>query len=176
MNRDSARTALQLARALQEASGEARPVPPPAPVPDPVRQFDDIVTDPELRSTSRQLFADGHYAQSVEEAYKFLNNLVKRRSGLETEDGASLMTKAFSVNSPKLKLSKELKSQSSQNQQAGYMRIMEGCMIGIRNPRAHTHAHPDDPRNALELLAFCNHVTRVVRTAIRTRQRKQKKP
>jgi Protein of unknown function (Hypoth_ymh) len=53
------------------------------------------------------------------------------------------------------------------------MRILEGCMIGIRNPRAHTHAHPDDARNAIELLSFCNHLVRLVRSAIRARRRKK---
>jgi hypothetical protein len=100
VDRDSARRALELARALQEASGETRPVPPPPAIHDIERQFDELVTDEELRSVARQLFFDGHYALAVEEAYKFLNNLVKRRAGLDSEDGAGLMTKAFSATSP----------------------------------------------------------------------------
>jgi Protein of unknown function (Hypoth_ymh) len=110
VDRDSARRAFELARALQEASGEARPVPPPPAIRDAERQFDELVTDEELRSVSRQLFFDGHYALAVEEAYKFLNNLVKRRAGLDAEDGAGLMTKAFSVTSPRLRLGRDLKS------------------------------------------------------------------
>lgn len=168
MDRNTAARAVELARALQAVSAEAPPPPPPS-VPDPVRHFDEIVTDDELRSISRQLFIDGHYAMAVEEGYKFLNNLVRRRAGLTNSSAsdASLMTTAFSEKSPKLRLSKDLRSQSARDRQQGYMRMFEGATIGIRNPRAHTHAHADDPRNALELLAFCNHLVRTAREAIR---------
>ena len=49
------------------------------------------------------------------------------------------------------------------------MLIFQGSMIGIRNPRAHEHRYLDDPRNALELLALCNHLVRVAVNATRTR-------
>ena len=127
---------------------------------------------------ARQLFIDGHYALSVEEGFKFLINLVKQRSGMTASSGsdASLMTTAFSEKTPKLRLSESLRSQSAKDLQQGYMRMFEGATIGVRNPRAHIHGHPDDPRNALELLAFCNHLVRTTREATRTRQRKASSP
>jgi uncharacterized protein (TIGR02391 family) len=166
--------ALELGRALREASGEASPPPPPAPVPDPVRRFDEVVDDEELRSVSRQLFADGHYALSVEEGFKLLVNLVKQRAGMTSQSiaDATVMTTTFSEKSPKLRLSEKLTTQSARDRQLGYMLIFQGAMIGVRNPRAHTHGHPDDPRNALELLGLCNHLLRTTREATRTRQRK----
>lgn len=72
MEPDPARRAFELARALQEATGEAAPAPPPSPVPDPVRRFDEMVDDEELRQAVRQLFMDGHYALAVEEGFKLL--------------------------------------------------------------------------------------------------------
>lgn len=81
------------------------------------------------------------------------------------------MLTAFSKESPKLRLSENLRTQSAKDRQYGYMRMFEGATAGVRNPRAHTHGHPDDPRNALELLAFCNHLARTTREATRTRKR-----
>ena len=160
---------LGLAKALQEVSArEQRPTAPALPNPQAV--FDALVTEPELREVSRQLFVDGHYAQAVEEAFKYLNNLVKRRSGLDA-DGSALMSKAFSLNKPYLKLS-DLRTQSKKDQQLGYMQILQGCMTGVRNPRAHEHRYLDDPRNALELLGICNHLTRMVHASTRARHRK----
>ncbi len=82
----------------------------------------------------RQVFLNGHYSLAVEEGFKYLNNLVKRRSGLEA-DGAGLMGTAFSLNSPVLRLS-DLRTQWKRDQQLGYMQILQGSMTGIRNPRA----------------------------------------
>jgi uncharacterized protein (TIGR02391 family) len=131
--------------------------------------YDLLIDDPELRHTTRELFINGHYAQSVEEAFKYLNNLVKHRSGLAA-DGADLMTRALSAGSPALKLS-ELKSQSQRDQQVGYMMMLAGAMTGVRNPRAHEHLYLDDPRSALELMCFANHLARLIRGARRARRR-----
>lgn len=140
-------------------------------VEDPGRGYDLMIDDAELAETTRELFINGHYAQSVEEGFKYLNNLVKQRSGLPT-DGADLMTRALSVGNPVLKLS-PLTTQSQKDQQVGYMMMLGGAMTGVRNPRAHEHRHFDDPRAALELLAFANHLARLVRAARKTRSRRR---
>jgi uncharacterized protein (TIGR02391 family) len=167
-----AKAALGIARGLQIAASEkAAPIRAEALPEERVVLFDALVTEAELREETRLLFVDGHYPQAVEEGFKYLNNLVKRRTSQEA-DGAGLMTRVFSPASPILKLS-ELRTQSQRDQQQGYMRILEGSMIGIRNPRAHEHRYlDDDPRNALELLALCNHLVRSVQNAKRARRRR----
>lgn len=132
-----------------------------------LRQFDSRVGSEPLRSACRQLFADGHYARAVEEAYKCLNNAVKGRSGLSA-DGESLMRTAFSPKSPRLKLN-DLRSQSKQDEQRGYMDILAGAMAGVRNPRAHEHMLEDSSEEALELLALANHLFRKVENSRRAR-------
>lgn len=122
-------------------------------------RFDDVVTSEALRSVSRQLFADGHYARAVEEALKCMNNEVKQKSGISGQDGASLMRKAFSVNSPTLCMN-DFQSNSDRDEQLGYMDIYAGAMTGIRNPRAHEHGLEDDSDVALELLTLANHLMR----------------
>lgn len=160
--------ALELARLLREIAPAPEPeleVPgePPPPVADPLGLFDQIVTDAELSDVARSLFDDGYYSLSIEEATKFVNNLVKERSGSDL-DGSKLMSNVFAKDPPILMLN-DLGTQSEKDEQLGYALIMQGTMIGIRNPRAHEHAYLDEPHHALEILALCNHVVRVIRKA-----------
>ena len=125
-------------------------------------QFDILVADKELNAVTKKLFSDGHHARSVEEGFKFLNNLVKKQSGLHKLDGANLMKQAFSANAPVIKLN-ALTNQSENDEQLGYMEIFSGCMTGIRNPRAHEHDWEDSEVRALQLLALANHLVERVR-------------
>ena len=128
--------------------------------------YDYQITDPDLRRISRKLFADGHYAIAVERAYVYLNNLVKDRAGLGDEDGVALMNRTFSPKNPILKLS-SLSSTSERDEQLGYMQILTGVMLGIRNPRVHEHEINDTPQEALEMLGLANHLARKVIGAMR---------
>ena len=129
-----------------------------------LERFDEVVTSKALRSTSRGLLSDGHYARAVEEAFKCLNNTVKEKSRLSDKDGSELMFAAFNDNSPVLKLN-ALDSESDKSEQIGYRHIYAGAMTGIRNPRAHEHQLKDDPEVALELLVLANHLMRKLDSA-----------
>ncbi len=129
----------------------------------PSEMYDTLITDAGLRATTRKLFRDGHHSLAVEEAYKYLNNVIKKRSGL-TADGADLMRTAFSPKNPRLKVN-ELRTQSQQDQQSGYMDIFAGCMTGIRNPRAHEHQYLDRADIAIEMLAWANHLISMAQRA-----------
>ena len=129
-----------------------------------------LVTDAGLIAATQALFKNRHYASAVEAAYKYINNLVKERSRVHRLDGSQLMEMVFSPGSPRLRLS-ELRTASQRDEQAGYMRIFAGCMVGVRNPRAHEHAYRDQPEAALELLGLANHLARKVTEARRSRPR-----
>ena len=166
MDTDAARELLALGAMLQRAAddiGVGRPQKaPPSASNEPrseIEQFDDLVTSSPLRSASRKLFADGHYARSVEEAFKCLNNEVKAKSGRSKLDGDKLMRHVFSVKSAALALN-DLESQSEEDEQRGYMDLFAGSMTGIRNPRAHEHHLEDDPDIALEMIVLANHLMR----------------
>ena len=152
-------------RALGASGYELRRIEsPPAVVP--LQQcFDQLVTSDLLRQSSRALFADGHYARAVEEAFKCLNNAVKEKSGDTARDGAPLMRTVFSPNAPILKLN-TLQSQSDRDEQQGYMDIFAGSMTGIRNPRAHEHSLVDAAEVALELLVLANHLMRKLNQSV----------
>ena len=121
--------------------------------------FDELVTSEPLREASGSLFRDGHYARAVEEAFKCLNNAVREKSGLTSQDGAALMRSAFSANNPVLHLN-GFQTQSERDEQLGYMDIYAGAMTGIRNPRAHDHQLVDSPEAALEMIVLANHLMR----------------
>lgn len=121
--------------------------------------YDLMITNRALRKRTERLFKDGHHARAVEEAYKLLDNLVKKKASLQESEltGSKLMQFVFSPNNPLLKLNEGI-TLSEQNEQSGYMQILAGCMIGIRNPRAHEADWEDTEQRALQLLAFANHL------------------
>jgi uncharacterized protein (TIGR02391 family) len=138
-----------------------------------VTLYDSLISSEPLRSATRKLFVDGHYAEAVEEAYKCVNNTVKGKSR-SSRDGQDLMHHVFSEEDPLLKLN-ALRTVSERDEQAGYRFIFAGCMTGVRNPRAHQHNLRDDPQAALELLVWANHLMRVVAQAKRVRRRQKVK-
>ncbi|HEX3052538.1 MAG TPA: TIGR02391 family protein [Aggregatilineaceae bacterium] len=121
------------------------------------------VTNSDLLKVVSGLFSNGHHARAVEEAYKYLNNLVKRKVG-ETADGSPLMQSVFSAKNPKLKLN-SLSNQSENDEQTGLMNIFAGAMMGIRNPRAHEHDWEDTELHALQLLTLANYLVERVEQA-----------
>lgn len=127
--------------------------------------FDTLVTVEELRSATRELFKDGHYANSVERAFICIDNAVRRKSDL-TLTGDRLMRNAFSANNPRLQLNR-LQNESDENEQRGYMDIFAGAMVGIRNPRAHEHLIEDELDTAIELLTLANHLMRKLDATVR---------
>ena len=86
-----------------------------------------------------QIHGRCHYADSVETAYKAINERikdhVKRQTGKEL-DGTTLMQQAFSVNNPIIVVADQ-STLSGKDEQLGYMNIFAGSMQGIRNPKAH---------------------------------------
>ena len=97
---------------------------------------------PYIKEVSKDRFDKSEYADSVEAAFKEINNRLKlivvNRIGKEY-DGADLMRRAFSVSNPILQLG-DISYQSGRNVQEGYMNMFVGAMIGIRNPKAHTNS------------------------------------
>lgn len=97
--------------------------------------FDERNIHPDIGKVSRKLFDDGHFAQATFEAFKLLDNRVKKISKVK-ESGYKLMMAAFSETSPKIKLT-SLSTASEIDEQMGYKFIFAGCMSAIRNPRGH---------------------------------------
>jgi uncharacterized protein (TIGR02391 family) len=94
---------------------------------------------PAVTQVAKSRFESGHYADSVEAAFKEINRkvklIVKNQLGEEL-DGASLMNKAFSPQNPIIRVA-DLSDETGRDMQKGYHQIFAGSMIGIRNPKAH---------------------------------------
>lgn len=128
--------------------------------------FCEFVLDADLISKTEKLFLDGHYARAVEEAYKYIDNLIKKRVRklCNATSGSNLMRTALSPNKPILMLNENL-TEIDVDEQKGYMDIFAGCMTGIRNPRAHDTDLNDDRDYALKLLSWADHLVCRIKTA-----------
>ncbi len=100
-----------------------------------VHPFDERNIHPQIAIVSLALFDDGHYSQATFEAFKFLDNEVRKLSGIN-ESGFKLMMAAFAEANPKVRLT-DLVTQSEIDEQTGYKFIFAGVMSAIRNPRGH---------------------------------------
>lgn len=114
---------------------------------------------------SGRLFEDGHYSQSIFEAYKEINNLVKSKSGLTHLDGRTLMSQAFKLPSPILRWT-DLKTDSDKDEQEGFMLLFMGAIVGVRNPKAHDHVIQKDKIKTLEYLSFASLLAKRIDEAI----------
>jgi uncharacterized protein (TIGR02391 family) len=105
---------------------------------------------PYICKVSKEKYDDGHYADSVESAFKEINTRIKdfykRKTGQEL-DGVELMRNVFSLKSPIIVLD-DLTTQSGKNVQEGYGHIFAGSMQGIRNPSAHANLKISDEKAA----------------------------
>ncbi|MEU4288986.1 TIGR02391 family protein [Kribbella sp. NPDC026596] len=133
-------------------------------------EYDRRVIDSDLRAATRTRFISTHYADAVEASVKVLNECVRSRTGL-TLDGDGLMTQAFSVSNPLLRLNR-LRSDSDKSEQRGHMMMCQGVVAAWRNPRAHSSQFEDSPLNTIMMLEHVQHLISVTKSATRTRQRR----
>lgn len=115
------------------------------------------IVSPEIRKNCLKLFKDGHNEMAIANAYKAVNNYVKKKSSLTSKDGVALMQAAFSATTPKIKLN-NLSNTSETDEQSGYMNIFAGCMAAIRNPRIHEDNYNDSEETTYKLLLFADHL------------------
>lgn len=110
---------------------------------------------PEFPIKVRKLFDDGHWEQSVFEAFKFIEKEVKRLSRLRGKSGFALMMDAFNEERAKIKLN-ALTTESEIDEQKGFKFIFTGAATGIRNPRGHEVDIGDTPDEALDYLGLAS--------------------
>lgn len=107
----------------------------------PNNNFDWSLIHSEIISVSREKFQHGHYADSVESAFKEVNSRIKYfyiNKNLPELDGSKLMRKVFDPKEPLVTLG-DLSTESGRNVQEGYGHIFAGSMQAIRNPSAHAN-------------------------------------
>ena len=131
-------------------------------VPNPIDWFWELI-HPRIASLSRPRFEAGFFGDAVEASYKEVNDVAKRifRDVDSRElDGAVLMNTAFTPKKPVIRLT-PLETDTDRNVQQGYMQIMAGAMIGIRNPAAHGNLNPGASQ-ALHLICLASLLMRTI--------------
>jgi uncharacterized protein (TIGR02391 family) len=119
---------------------------------------------PAIERVSGRLLQDGHYKAAALEAYIFVINAVKARSGLD-QDGDSLMNHAFGCDGrdPALRFN-DLNSEAERDEQRGIMYLFKG-IVGLRNSKAHSNAVFNSPERAHEYLALASLLLRLLEMA-----------
>ncbi|MBN9408204.1 TIGR02391 family protein [Variovorax sp.] len=119
--------------------------------------FEDLL-HPVIYAHAFQHYLDGHYRDAVLNAIVAIFDLMRERTGLDL-DGSALVTQVLSLENPHLILS-ELGSDSGRNDQKGFMQILAGSYLGIRNPKAHSLNHDLDAEKAAQYLIFASLLAR----------------
>ena len=125
--------------------------------------FDDRNIHTRIQSTSKKLFDDGHYAPATFEAYKLLDKEVAALAKL-SESGVKLMMKAFSEQSPLIRLT-DMSTTSEKDEQEGYKFIFSGTVMAIRNPRGHEYDVRESPTECLDHLSLASLLLRRIESA-----------
>lgn len=120
----------------------------------PVRRLTFENLHSQVQSAAGDLFADGHYGSAVSEAFKSLEVRVRATARVD-KSGAGLMAAAFKSDGSVLDVA-EHDGRSGEDEREGFMHVLRGAMIGIRNPGAHELFESGDPQQALEYLGFAS--------------------
>lgn len=132
---------------------------------EPASVFGRLITEPEIRDVSADLFVSGHYNLSVAEAYKAVDKFIGERVPSLLVSGTALMEQTFSPTAPHLQWT-TMETSSQVDEQKGYHRLYSGAMLGIRNPTTHEFGWVDEPELALELIVFAQHLLRKAKLAV----------
>jgi uncharacterized protein (TIGR02391 family) len=127
-----------------------------------VHPFDERNIHPDIAKVSLRLFDNGHYSHATFEAFKFIDNQVKKVSGIK-DTGFNLMMAAFDQKAPRIQLN-DLVSMSDTDEQLGFRHVFAGAMSGIRNPRGHDNEidRPDTIDLCLDHLSMASVLLRTL--------------
>lgn len=120
--------------------------------------FDERNIHSKIQGIAKKLFDDGHYAPATFEVYKLVDKEVAELANVN-ESGVKLMMKAFSEQTPLIKLT-DMTTTSEKDEQEGYKFIFSGSIMAIRNPRGHEYGMQDSPTDCLDHLSLASMLLR----------------
>lgn len=106
----------------------------------------------------KTFFNAAHYPEATFEAYKIVENKVKKTAGLE-KSGFKLMMSAFNEKKPIIQLT-ALSTITEINEQKGFCHLFAGSTLAIRNPRGHETNIDEDEELCLDHLSFASFLLR----------------
>lgn len=125
----------------------------------------DYVLHQRIKEVVGLKYENGHYAESVESAFKEVIKRVKDFVNSKTSggfDGEKAMNRAFGFENqePLIKFN-SLQSTEEKDEQRGIMNLFKG-IVGIRNRKAHENITLKDPNRALEYLSLASLLMRLL--------------
>lgn len=117
------------------------------------------IIDERLWNFIKRNYNSENYTTSVLDSIQFIGDLIRDKSGLET-DGNNLIGQAFGGKNPKIKLNK-LQTETEQNIQKGIESTLRGIYSAFRNPRSHTK-FVDNEEDADAIILFINHLLKLI--------------
>jgi uncharacterized protein (TIGR02391 family) len=124
--------------------------------------FEDLL-HPVILEYAYQQYQNGHLRDAVLNAFVAVFDLIRERTGSKF-DGQALVSEVFSLEKPQLIFS-EISTDSGRNDQKGFLQILTGAYIGVRNPKAHSLHHDLDEKSAAQYLVFASLLARRVSEA-----------
>jgi uncharacterized protein (TIGR02391 family) len=121
------------------------------------------VLHPVVSESAYAQFRAGHLRDSVFNAFVAVFDLLRARTGLD-KDGGPLVAEALSLERPKLIIS-TLTTESGQNEQKGFIQILQGAFLGVRNPKAHSLTSDLSTTTAAQYLVFASLLARRIEEA-----------
>lgn len=120
---------------------------------------------PAILSSSYQQLRVGHYRDAVFNSIVAVFDLIRSRTNIDM-DGASLVAEVFSLSNPKLIIS-DIDTESGRNEQKGFIQILQGIYLGVRNPKAHSLISDLTREKALQYLILSSLLARRIDEANR---------
>jgi uncharacterized protein (TIGR02391 family) len=96
-------------------------------------------------------YEDGDYSGSVLDSFYFLSELIRNKSGCES-DGAALIGSAFGGQNPVVKIN-AFQTESQMSEQRGVEQLLRGLYLAFRNPRSHEKRN-DSSETAEAVITF----------------------
>ena len=102
-----------------------------------------------------------NYSNAIKDAFLFLTDLIRIKSGIESGDGEALIGEVFSKRDPLIKINK-YETDTEKSEQDGFQFLLRGLYKTIRNPRNHeTIFDTEDYANRIILFLdlICQRIT-----------------
>jgi len=115
-----------------------------------------------ISQSSGAQFASQHYDEAVFNAFKAIEDRVKKLTG-NSEIGKRLMTGVFNEQSPALDITSDNADASQKDdEREGFKFLFMGAAQGLRNPRGHGPNLQTSEQEAMEMLAFASLLMRAL--------------
>ncbi|HEX9082922.1 MAG TPA: TIGR02391 family protein [Holophagaceae bacterium] len=115
---------------------------------------------PSILASSFHLFRTGSYRDAVLNAVISVYDMIRAKTGID-KDGTPLVGEVFSLDHPILLLA-DINTESGRNEQKGFIQILQGVYLGIRNPKAHSLNSDLNQHNTAQYLVLASLLARRV--------------